>query len=949
MSTPRPAYADAPRSNAASSPGAMSGMSLLRGSAACALIDRDGMIVASNAAFDGLLPGGPGTALAGQFIECDGIAHVLAQGEGILHVTYRHATRGCAPATLQLLPLGQGESERMLAVLTDGMPVRDAEARRFEATPCPIVRVCAGGNITFANSHTMHAFGHDPALLVGMPLTNLFDPADTERVSAAISECILCRCARTLEVVAAPNEQRRAKPVVLTVTPDPAPSGPPLGALVVIQAATQTVRDKIRRIALEAEELPRKARTRSKSRPTRKLRQPPWQPQFNQMLEQIRTVIEFDHATFGVYDEKTTLFRAEALYPPGSVEWPARWMSLPKGIDKFLASDDTSIDLDDFLVRFPEMRDNEVVRYYIKFGVKSSVSFVICEGGRPTSALSLCSFERGKYSKADCESLREFDLEPVLLRYEDHLDTERREFCASVRTTLDEPIPLSAAAMRIVDAIADHFSWDYVGLFRVNRHRKLFELFYQAPSRADFLLPENYTQDIGEGMLASTLEAQRVRIVHEIGARRKQQYGYVQGARGGPGSRKLRSAMTIPIRLNGRVRWILNIECEASDAFRGPDEMAIREVVGSVEQGLNHRMLNDMKACLFKETDRGVIVVGTEGAILDMNDAAEAMLDVEKDDCVERNVRLSELAADEHSRDVLESPDYASKRRVELKNGTGRNKVAIATRIDLHQSFDTSVWFLTDVEGVEWNRSLRFLRDTVTEVAQQARAPLALASMLANELPRAFMGRKAAERPVSREAQTLTTQLVAEINKADISFERLAEATSIRMNPVRSVTSIDLRRCVNDVLECLPERDRRCIDVPAATLVFVQGDVGRLTYVIRSIVAHLLRVRRGDAVKVKVSIQGDARYAHLVLKIGEPGSPASEREAQAEDVDALLAASREAREAVRLSLGSIRRIVRAHHGTLKTSAGEETESDGSPRWIGFDIKLPKHPTDAQLR
>ncbi|QCP52770.1 hypothetical protein FAZ95_26920 [Trinickia violacea] len=939
MNTSRQAYTEATPATENTRPSPLLGASFLSGNTPCAIVDAGGLILESNTAFDALLPGAAGTPLAARFAGSADVVLALAHGGDTLQVTYRRAGGEVVPAALHLLRMDDSEPARTLAVITDGAPFRHAEAERFESTPCPVLRVETGGTITFANGETGKSFGCAAEKLVGRRLSSLFAPAFAELVDKAIATSIAERCSKSLEVTSAANGRPGTRLVVLAFTPDPAPSGPPLGALVVIQAATQTVRDKIRRIALEGDtSVPKVANADTEHAPY----QPSWQPQFDRVLEQIRTLIDFDHAIFGIYADNTTLFRAEAMCPADSPVWPARWMSLPPGIRDWLESGETAIpDARRFTDDYPELLESEVTRCYFDFGINSSVTFVVCGDDGPTSALSLCSREIGKYTQADCDLLRELDLDPVLLRYEEKIVAERRAFCERVQAILDEPVPLRKAARRIVDLIAQHFQWDYVGLFRVNRYRDRFELVHQSPGPADFLLPDDYTQNIGEGMLASTLKGfGSVRIVDEIG-KSPQQYGYISPRRSGSGCRKLQSAMTIPVHLNGRIRWILNIECESSHAFRGPDEASIREVVASIEQGLKHRMLDDMKKCLFKETDRGVVVVGTEGTIMEMNETAETLLDTDQADCIEMNARLSQFAADEHSRDVLDSVDHAAKRRVELKSKSERNKVAVATRVDLESSFDTSVWFLTDVEGVEWNRSLRFLRETVTEVAQQAREPLALASLFARGLPRAFAGPGAGEHPMSRAAQMLSTQMLAEISKADITFERLAEATSIRMHPVRNLASVDLCGCVNDVLGCLPERDRNSIEAQTAKSVYVQGDAGRLTYVVRSTIAHLLRVRLSEATKVIVSLTGNAKQARLELEIDEVSAPSGASEETSDDIDVLLAASRDAREAVRLSLAGIRHIVSAHHGTIEATAGHVPEADGAPRWVGFVIELPQ--------
>ncbi|WP_125469779.1 hypothetical protein [Caballeronia telluris] len=50
----------------------------------------------------------------------------------------------------------------------------------------------------------------------------------------------------------------------------------------------------------------------------------------------------------------------------------------------------------------------------------------------------------------------------------------------------------------------------------------------------------------------------------------------------------------------------------------------------------------------------------------------------------------------------------------------------------------------------------------------------------------------------------LEKRLLAEIGKADITFERLAESIDLRRYPVRTPTSLDLGRLVQRIVDGLP-------------------------------------------------------------------------------------------------------------------------------------------------
>jgi len=181
---------------------------------------------------------------------------------------------------------------------------------------------------------------------------------------------------------------------------------------------------------------------------------------------------------------------------------------------------------------------------------------------------------------------------------------------------------------------------------------------------------------------------------------------------------------------------MLNVECETAQAFCGPDEADLKAIVESIEHSLMSRILQEMKECLMKESDRGVVLVGMECAILEMNETAARLLDYHPEDADGQPRYLPDYAKDEHSAEILRGDVRTTKRRVTLrtKNAKGRNITVLASRVDLDASFDTAFWFLNDLDGMEWTRSLRFLHETASDVAQQTRAPLTLAALLAREI-----------------------------------------------------------------------------------------------------------------------------------------------------------------------------------------------------------------------
>jgi hypothetical protein len=127
--------------------------------------------------------------------------------------------------------------------------------------------------------------------------------------------------------------------------------------------------------------------------------------------------------------------------------------------------------------------------------------------------------------------------------------------------------------------------------------------------------------------------------------------------------------------------------------------------------------------------------------------------------------------------------------------------------------------------------------------------------------------------------------------------------------------------------------------------VIVVGDGGRLAFVVRSIVANLIRNRPADddsAVRVALDkVDGSAR-----LKMELTATDATVEAPAAEAGDALLAAFQAAREDASLGLRAVKKVVRAHRGELKHLAPARGESETPLPWTAFEIVLPLKPGEA---
>lgn len=899
-----------------------------------AIVDRDGIVTHATDSLRVFLPGIVGRRLADALRMQVSRFEVLRASHAPVDAVYRNMDGEPMPAIVQIIHGAESNGDAQLLV-TDCARFRRMESSRFEATPFPVMRVSEDGIVRFANAEALNFLGVARDALLCKPLTSGFVSRFVGDIEHALRACIDKNCSQRLPVVLPRRADHPDETAELIFTPDMAPDGQCMGAIVVIgwtanERARVRVRYDISNIALD---------------PRNKV----WRERLRLVLEKVRQIVDFDHAIFGIYAENLTLFRVAATFPEFSIEWPARWMSLPEGfVENWIKEGEFWLDdIGGFVSENKMFRSSEVVQGYLKAGIASSVTLVARSTQGATSALTLCSKAPRHYNEQHCATLREIGLEPVLLRCEAQIWQGRETFAEEIRSMVAKSEHLATGCNKMVDKIREWLDCDIAALFRVDRHRSQFQLVHQSVSNERFREARNthYVQPIDAGLLGATLRKGMVLTVDSMCTDEDAQYEFLRAVPG------VRSAMTVPIKLNGRVRWILCVESMVAHCFRGPDRYDLERLSTRIEEGLEQRMRHEISHFAMDESDRGIVIVGMDGVVLEVNKTAVDMLGSSVSQ-ITMPSRLKDFAYDDHARAVLEREVSTSNRRIELKSERGERCLVFANCYDLGETYDAAFWVFTDLRRLAWSRDMRFLREIVAEVAQQVRPPLSLASSLVQQLRKIIRATALkevdAEPPWQIRAEAACDRIALEIGKADITFERLAEAHAIRETPIRERQQIDLAQFLQSLIEAFPTRDQRHIDfehVPED--IGVMGDEGRLSFVVRSILAYLLATRPSDDTRILAKLSappgGNKSDQDALIQFGfqlSESFSADKTSRQQGKQDGIQAAYDTARSDAGLAFAAIQRIVLAHGGLIETEPPDASQHRPSMRVTSFAIRFP---------
>lgn len=225
------------------------------------------------------------------------------------------------------------------------------------------------------------------------------------------------------------------------------------------------------------------------------------------------------------------------------------------------------------------------------------------------------------------------------------------------------------------------------------------------------------------------------------------------------------------------------------------------------------------------------------------------------------------------------------------------------------------IWLLDGADQEDWIYDRTYIEATVQEVARQVRGPLLMASTLAGQI-----ARQAAEG-----ASPAIERVRAEIGKAYITFERLAEAIGARRDPRRTDDRVDVAALLDEIRHALPEWDQARLPpgaIPAGSVV--RGDRERLRFVLRTLLGHLLAC---NPERIGVGAERTCHDAGARLLVTLSTSDPAPAEAAGPSTP-LEQAAQAARETAALAIGTVADVLRAHGGTVQRHQG------------GFVIDLP---------
>jgi hypothetical protein len=458
--------------------------------------------------------------------------------------------------------------------------------------------------------------------------------------------------------------------------------------------------------------------------------------------------------------------------------------------------------------------------------------------------------------------------------------------------------------------IADCFGWDYVAVFAVDHRENVFRLIHQCNRTGSPDIDSKYSQALSDGLLGAALRDNAA--LAEPNIEGGSQFGYK------PVIPDRRSALAVPVRVVRQARtstadeieWMLSIESAQRNSFQGPDMVSLNDLLVQCEDILRRRWLNAVQVSLLDAAEQAVVIVDRAGKMRLTNRWANTLFG--RHGGLLLGNSLKRFGAEDSDRRLLGSTDPVAQVRLKLCIDQAVYIPTLATQRPLNDDYGYSLWLFTDLREQEQQSNLSYLEQTVNEVAQNTRLPL----MLAGSLLRKAINSHPEEPAIAE----MLNGALRQIDKADITYERLACTLAVRQDPDRPGRLFDAVDVLRQAITDLPQEDLDCCDLsgfPTGTNLKpfpVFGWPEQLSFAFRSLLGYLLFQRPTES-KVQIGLEYPAESG-LRVSLGVSNWATSELIASPTWVDRIGSAEQQAREAVSLASDAVQVAVNRHNGKL---------------------------------
>jgi len=585
------------------------------------------------------------------------------------------------------------------------------------------------------------------------------------------------------------------------------------------------------------------------------------------VARQVREVIAFDSLAVTIVSENRKHLRQFFEWPPAlEAAAPQKWWPMPPFVLRLVGELEASAVSVDELFSQPEFKTlketDPATQMWLARGFKHLLRRPVYRENRPVAFAMLYRIEDRPFTDEEVATLTRLPIvEAVNMALVHDRKAELQFSLDLVKALAEVEDSIPELAERLVTRLQRHYGWEHVSLFRVDEDRRKLTMFHQAGAA---YLPTGYEQGFGRGLLGHVKETGEPVNVGNVTESPWRDI-YIVGMKG------TQSEMCLPIP-GSKLRWILNVESSLENAFADEEQHFVELLLKQAGLILDRAASIELKAAILHWIADGVIQTTKDGAIQELNPAAEGLLGAAPEDIRGRNMARfidasdGATAGDERAAAELVAAPRLEPTAVTLVRSDGTRVPVLISGASLPEELGGKVYVLTDLTLQRRVERMDLLKHVFQQVASETRVPLALAATFLSDAARQ-----------GADVHELVDKAQKQIRKADLPLERVLRLAAASEDEPLPLSVVDLRDLVDSLRSQLPKSQAKAVRLSASEgAVLAKGAAHELSFCLQNALAFLLRQKaQSDIVDIKVGSTQDIATVSLGLVAAGGGGPSS--------------------------------------------------------------------------
>ena len=496
-------------------------------------------------------------------------------------------------------------------------------------------------------------------------------------------------------------------------------------------------------------------------------------------------------------------------------------------------------ELDEFIEieAWQELKADPITQRYIDAGFRSMLFFPVMSEGKIQAAVCLNSKKSKYYNPGHIETLKDLPIDVAVRVALERMKMRDSKFRLNLIAAIASGQDIYATARLIVDELVEHFPWDNISLFRVNRDRADIDLICQGSRSDEQQIDENaFPQSIQKGILGyvyRTGEAVNIGDIqtHPLGNLYREIIPVT------------RSELCLPLKF-GDATWLLNIEDAKENAFSEDEQKTVEWILSGLASALDRLWHHSFVEEALKAMSDAVFVTNTDGRIRQANRAAEGLLKYSQAQLRERS--LPQLIAT-NSPTPVSIKDLIGHKEFNLRAMDGQSIPVMLTGTALEKEFAAYIFVAKNMFYHKRLEELEYLGEMYFEIATQVQTPLSLAYNWLSQLK---------NQDATTNLDDIVDGSLRQLQKVELTYKRLAMYKAGERLSARQILLLDVSEIMGVIRDDMPEAEIAKIAWPEENNVYLEGDLFQLVFCYETILSYLLRfVAQDDKVRIDLRSQ----------------------------------------------------------------------------------------------